>query len=163
MSIYLLLVTHLWEKIAKPKYSLSRVNPVEKEHNHTGLYTPRVYWSTLDVSSMSTPTSVTWSSARDRYPNPAVPRPPFGKVLRVTENVGGCAKSNFFGKTMMKLLSFDSTESWIDYKAHFEACCSIHAIDRNNRQKSGYSAASLRGQAQMVLGNMNIDNACGTA
>lgn len=39
----------------------------------------------------------------------------------------------------------------------------VASIDRNNRQKSGYLAASLRGQAQMVLGNMNTDNACGTA
>ena len=114
-------MTYLWEKIARPKYSLSRVNSVEKEHNHTGLYTPRVHWSTLDASSMSTPTSVTWSSARDRYSKPTVPRPPVGQVLRVTEN-GGCAKSNVFGKTVMKLLKFDSTGSWIDYKAQFEAC-----------------------------------------
>ena len=110
------------EKDSKTRNSLSRVNPVETEHNHTGLYTPRVHWSTLDASSMSTPTNVTWSSAWDRYPKPAVPRPPFCQVLRVTENVGGCAKSNVSGKTVMKLLTLDSTGSWIDYKAHFEAC-----------------------------------------
>ena len=110
------------EKDSKTRNSLSRVNPLETEHNHIGLYTPRVYWSTLDASSMSTPTNITWSSAWDRYPKPAVPRPPFCQVLRVTENVGGCAKINVSGKTVMKLLTLDSTGSWIDYKAHFEAC-----------------------------------------
>ncbi|XP_056001631.1 uncharacterized protein LOC130048651 [Ostrea edulis] len=62
------------------------------------------------------------------------------------------------GKTIMKPATFDGTSSWIDYKAHFEACCSINTW--NPRQKSLYLAASLRGQAQTVLGNMKTSTTC---
>ena len=53
---------------ARPKYSHTRVNPVELEHIHTGLYT-RVHWSMLGASAMSTPTTVTWSSGGTCFPS----------------------------------------------------------------------------------------------
>jgi hypothetical protein len=62
------------------------------------------------------------------------------------------------GKTTMKHATFDGTGSWIDYKAHFEACSSINMW--NDRQKGLYLATSLRGQAQTVLGNMETNNVC---
>lgn len=80
----------------KSKDSHSRVN------DHTGWFTPGVHWSTLGASSMSTPINVTWSSARDRFPDPAVPCSSYGQVLPATVNVFGCDPSNDFGKTVMK-------------------------------------------------------------
>ena len=58
----------------------------------------------------------------------------------------------------MKPATYDGVGSWIDYRAHFEACSDINMW--NDRQKSLYLAASLRGQAQTVLGNMKSGTAC---
>lgn len=52
----------------------------------------------------------------------------------------------------MKPATFDGTGSWLDYQAHFVACSSINRW--TDLQKGLYLAASLRGQAQTVLGNM---------
>lgn len=77
-----------------------------------------------------TPTNVTSSSARDWFPEP-VPPPPLGQVSPVT-GIGGSATNNAFGKTA----TFDGTGLWIDYKAHFETCCSVDMW--NGRQKILY-------------------------
>ena len=62
------------------------------------------------------------------------------------------------GKTVMKPATYDGVGSCIDYRAHFEACSDINIW--NDREKSLYLAASLRGQAQTVLGNMKSGTAC---
>ncbi|XP_062566989.1 uncharacterized protein LOC134229288 [Saccostrea cucullata] len=82
----------------------------------------------------------------------AVPSTPLGAALPVKKNSGYFPSTNTLGKTVMKPATFDGTGSWIDYKAHFEACSSINLW--NDRQKGLYLAASLRGQVQTVLGNM---------
>ena len=58
----------------------------------------------------------------------------------------------------MKPATYDGIGSWIDYSAHFEACSDINKW--NDRQKSLYLAASLRGQTHTVLGNMKSGTAC---
>ncbi|PJE78408.1 hypothetical protein CI610_02661 [invertebrate metagenome] len=58
----------------------------------------------------------------------------------------------------MKPATYDGTGSWLDYQAHFEACSSINHWTES--QKGLYLAASLRGHAQTVLGNMSKDKPC---
>ena len=52
----------------------------------------------------------------------------------------------------VKPATFDGTGSWIDYKAHFEACALLNNWDET--EKALYLAVSLRGQSQGVLGNL---------
>jgi hypothetical protein len=52
----------------------------------------------------------------------------------------------------MKPATYDGTSSWIDYKAHFEACSEINQW--TNKEKGLYLSVSLRGQAQGVFGNL---------
>lgn len=117
--------------------------------------TPGVHFSSPETRSTSTPTSVTWSLAKDSYTMPSIPRA-WGH--NVTPMKNEMIDNQQFGKTVMKPATFDGTGSWIDYRAHFEACGNINMW--NDRQKGLYLAASLRGQAQTVLGNMRQDNAC---
>lgn len=117
--------------------------------------TPGVHFSSPETRSTSTPTSVTWSLAKDSYTMPSIPRA-WGP--NVTPMKNEMIDNQQFGKTVMKPATFDGTSSWIDYRAHFEACGNINMW--NDKQKGLYLAASLRGQAQTVLGNMRQDNAC---
>jgi hypothetical protein len=52
----------------------------------------------------------------------------------------------------MKPATFDGTGSWIDYKAHFEACSEIN--NWSYKQKGLYLTVSLRGNAQGIFGNL---------
>ncbi|XP_060605005.1 uncharacterized protein LOC132757672 [Ruditapes philippinarum] len=60
--------------------------------------------------------------------------------------------SNSKRSVMMKPATYDGTSSWIDYKAHFEACSEINQW--TNKEKGLYLSVSLRGQAQGVFGNL---------
>lgn len=62
-------------------------------------------------------------------------------------------KENPYGTTIMKPATYNGSWSWINYKAHFEACSDINSW--NSHQKCLYQAASLRGQAQFVFCNMS--------
>ncbi len=54
----------------------------------------------------------------------------------------------------MKPATYDGTGSWTDYRAHFEACAEINGW--SDRERGLYLAVALRGQAQGVLGNLDI-------
>ena len=49
---------------------------------------------------------------------------------------------------------YDGTGSWEDYQAHFETCAKIN--DWSNDTKAKFLAVSLRGSAQMLLGDLSI-------
>ncbi|MEW8545264.1 MAG: retropepsin-like aspartic protease, partial [Candidatus Thiodiazotropha sp.] len=53
---------------------------------------------------------------------------------------------------MMKPATFDGSGTWLDYKAHFEACAELN--NWTTEQKGLYLSVSLRGQAQGVFGNL---------
>ncbi|CAG2253632.1 unnamed protein product [Mytilus edulis] len=55
----------------------------------------------------------------------------------------------------IKVATYDGSGDWNDYRSHFEACSSINSWD--NLEKGFYLAASLRGQAQGVLGDLSDD------
>ncbi|CAG2190918.1 unnamed protein product [Mytilus edulis] len=55
----------------------------------------------------------------------------------------------------IKVATYDGSGDWNDYRSHFEACSSINGWD--NLEKGLYLAASLRGQAQGVLGDLSDD------
>ncbi|CAC5401135.1 Retrovirus-related Pol polyprotein from transposon 297,Retrovirus-related Pol polyprotein from transposon 17.6 [Mytilus coruscus] len=55
----------------------------------------------------------------------------------------------------IKVATYDGSGDWNDYRSHFEACSSINGWD--NLKKGLYLAASLRGQAQGVLGDLSDD------
>ena len=81
------------------------------------------------------------------------------RKLQTTKNVKfsqidqtGNDDSNRKRSIMMKPATYDGTSSWIDYKAHFEACCEINKW--TEREKGLYLSVSLRGQAQGVFGNL---------
>lgn len=51
---------------------------------------------------------------------------------------------------VMKPATFDGSSNWLNYKAHFEVKAELNSW--YIRPKGLYSAASLRGQAQVYLG-----------
>ncbi|XP_053391746.1 uncharacterized protein LOC128554497 [Mercenaria mercenaria] len=69
-----------------------------------------------------------------------------------TENMNGEYGSTSKRTVMMKPATYDGTNSWIDYKAHFEACSEINKW--TEKEKGLYLSVSLRGQAQGVFGNL---------
>jgi hypothetical protein len=50
---------------------------------------------------------------------------------------------------------YEGKGSWLDYKSHFDVCAKIN--DLTDTEKGLYLAASLRGQAQGVLGNLPLN------
>lgn len=108
--------------------------------------------STHSLGATSTTTSVTWTSRHGAWNDRPHSNQVFNRSVYSQGNTENNLVDNDRGKTIMKPATFDGTSSWIDYKAHFEACCSINLW--NPRQKSLYLAASLRRQAQTVLGNI---------
>ena len=58
-------------------------------------------------------------------------------------------------KIDIKPASFDGTNSWKDYKSHFDACAKIN--NWSIEEKELFLAVSLRGQAQGVLGDLHED------
>ncbi|CAG2207440.1 unnamed protein product [Mytilus edulis] len=54
----------------------------------------------------------------------------------------------------IKVATYDGSGDWNDYRSHFEACSSINGWDN---LEGLYLAASLRGQAQGVLGDLSDD------
>ncbi len=56
------------------------------------------------------------------------------------------------GGIKMKPATYDGSGSWLDYKAHFEVCADLN--EWSQREQGMYLAASLRGQAQAVFGNL---------
>jgi hypothetical protein len=77
-------------------------------------------------------------------------------TLGISNNSDALPKDYSYGKTVMKPATYDGSGSWIDYKAHFEVYSDFNCW--NLHQKSLYLAASLRGQAQTVLGNVRPDS-----
>lgn len=59
-----------------------------------------------------------------------------------------------YGKIVMKLVIYDGIVLWIDYKVYFEVCSDINLW--NFQQKSLYLVVFLRGQVQIVFGNMRL-------
>lgn len=53
----------------------------------------------------------------------------------------------------IKPATFDGSNSWLDYKSHFDACATIN--NWSEKEKGLYLAVSLRGTAQGVLGNVS--------
>jgi hypothetical protein len=53
---------------------------------------------------------------------------------------------------MIKPATYDGSDPWRDYHAHFEACAELSAW--NYSQRGLYLAVLLRGNAQGVLSNM---------
>ena len=49
---------------------------------------------------------------------------------------------------------FDGTSVWQDYLTHFEICASIN--EWNDHQRATFLAVSLRGNAQMLLGDLSV-------
>lgn len=111
--------------------------------------TPNVPVFTTCTSSVTVPTTGEYSHCRGAGCSDGQHR----KAVETNPVLGGS-----YGKTFMKPATYDGVGSWIDYRAHFEACSDINMW--NDRQKSLYLAASLRGQAQTVLGNMKSGTAC---
>ncbi|XP_062599620.1 uncharacterized protein LOC134261188 [Saccostrea cucullata] len=56
---------------------------------------------------------------------------------------------------IIKPATYDGTNSWLDYKSHFEACAVVNGW--TDDKKGLYLAVSLRGQAQSVLGDLPSD------
>ena len=56
---------------------------------------------------------------------------------------------------MIKPAIYEGKGSWLDYKSHFDVCAKIN--DLTDTEKGLYLAASLRGQAQGVLGNLPLN------
>ena len=52
----------------------------------------------------------------------------------------------------IKPASFDGSDNWLDYKAHFDVCAELNRW--TEREKGMYLALSLRRQAQDVFGNI---------
>jgi hypothetical protein len=55
-------------------------------------------------------------------------------------------------RQIIKPATFDGSDPWRDYHAHFEACAELNAWKYNQRRL--YLAVSLRGNAQGILGNI---------
>ena len=58
--------------------------------------------------------------------------------------------------TSVKAATYDGITSWINYRAHFEACADINGW--TIMEKGQYLAVSLRGQAQGVFGNLSSNS-----
>ena len=58
-------------------------------------------------------------------------------------------------KNIIKPATYDGKGPWIDYKSHFDACAHINGW--TDTEKGLYLAVALRGQAQVVLGNLPTD------
>lgn len=140
------------ETLEKANSDYLRPRSIEQPNFSETLLAGSFPHSTHSLGATSTTTSVTWTSRHGAWND----RPHTNQVFNRSVNTLGNPENNLvdssMGKTIMKPATFDGTSSWIDYKAHFEACCSINLW--NPRQKSLYLAASLRGQAQTVLGNI---------
>lgn len=111
--------------------------------------TPNPSLNTRCAVSSSASSTVTWSTNQNPVHKPVYSLPTRGMSNNDSNEL---PKEYSYGKTVMKSATYDGSGSWIDYKAHFEACSDINSW--NMHQKSLYLAASLRGQAQTVLGNM---------
>lgn len=58
-------------------------------------------------------------------------------------------------KPIMKPDTFDGSKPWLDYFAHFEICTQLN--EWTEKDQAVFLAASLRGAAQQVLGNLAIE------
>jgi hypothetical protein len=57
--------------------------------------------------------------------------------------------------TRVKAATYDGTSLWLDYKSHFDACSRINQLSEN--EKGLYLVVALRGQAQVIPGDLTID------
>ncbi|VDI38820.1 Hypothetical predicted protein [Mytilus galloprovincialis] len=72
-----------------------------------------------------------------------------------TNSLGKAPGASMSKRRDIKVATYDGSGDWNDYRSHFEACSSINGWD--NLEKGLYLAASLRGQAQGVLGDLSDD------
>jgi hypothetical protein len=137
------------ESYKLPCTGTSTTRPLLSAEEHMTRYsTPRVSWDTSEADRVLN--DVKRKVSKDIMP--PLSRSP---VLNSSVSSGD---GDGHGRTIMKPANFDGAGSWIDYKAHFEACCSINSW--STRQKGLYLAASLRGQAQTVLGSIKSEDVC---
>lgn len=61
-----------------------------------------------------------------------------------------------FTRREVKVATYDGSGSWLDYKTHFNTVGKLN--EWTEEEKGLFLAASLRGQAQAVLGNLPGDN-----
>lgn len=61
-----------------------------------------------------------------------------------------------FNRREVKAATYDRSGSWLDYKTHFNTVGKLN--EWTDEEKGLFLAASLRGQAQAVLGNLPGDN-----
>lgn len=61
-----------------------------------------------------------------------------------------------FNRREVKAATYDGSGSWLDYKTHFNTVGKLN--EWTDEEKGLFLAASLRGQAQAVLGNLPGDN-----
>lgn len=61
-----------------------------------------------------------------------------------------------FNRRVVKATTYDASGSWLDYKTHFNTVGKLN--EWTEEEKGLFLAASLRGQAQAVLGNLPVDN-----
>lgn len=135
-------------KVTDTENRLPRLGTISQPVFTETYLTPNPYLSTRCAVSSSDSSTVTWSNNWNPVQESVYRSFP---PITATKNISN-ERSQDYGKTVMKPATYDGTASWIDYKAHFEACSDINSW--NSQQKSLYLAASLRGQAQTVLGNM---------
>ena len=85
----------------------------------------------------------------------APPIPPRSSIAPVQSDVYN-SRSPFMGhkKPVVMPDKFDGTGTWSDYLAHFEMCATINAW--NEPQKANFLAVSLKGTAQMLLGDLPV-------
>ena len=146
---YLLYGPEERESFKLPRPGTSTTRPLFSAEEHMTRYsTPRVSWDTSEADRVL-------NDVKRKVSKDIMPPLSQSSVLNSTVSSGD---GDAHGKTIMKPATFDGTGSWIDYKAHFEACCNINSW--STRQKGLYLAASLRGQAQTVLGNMKSEDVC---
>ena len=107
----------------KNKYELrnpctSATRPfISTEEHMTRHSTPRVRWDILEEDRVVQ--DVKRNVSKDVMP-------PISRSIILVSTVS-TSDSDAHGKTVMKRAIFDGTGSWIDYKAHFEACCNINS------------------------------------
>lgn len=86
------------------------------------------------------------SFVEDQIVQNATPRVKSGVIPQV------CGKGQ---RRDIRVATYGGSCDWNDYRSHFEACASINGWDED--EKGLYLAASLRGHAQGVLGDLSDD------
>jgi hypothetical protein len=95
--------------------------------------TPRPSMNTRCSVFSSVSSTVTWSKNHSPVQAPVYRHAP---TLGMSNDLDARIKEHSYGKTPMKPATYSASWSWIDYKAHFEACSDLNCW--NLHQKSVY-------------------------